>query len=190
MRFFVASVVAARDMAARADVALRDVARDCGVPLRVVVAARDCVVPLRAGVAVRDTVARAGAAVVPPVRCDTAVRDVTFVVPAPRVVVVVAVPVVFRLRTVVLVFAVPMPAAIRDVAVVDTGAVVVALPRLVDTTAPDVRRVPARATSSPSVAHDGKKGTNIRHVAKKSLIPFILLYVDVSKITESRAREK
>lgn len=173
-------------MAARADVALRDVVRVVWVAPRTV-AARDCVVTLRAGAAVRDTVVRAGALVVAPVRCDTAVRDVMFVVPAPRIVV--FAPVVLRLRTVGA-FAAPRPVAIRDVATDVVGAVPVALPRLFDATAPGVRRVPARATSSPSVAHDGKKDTNIRHVAKKTLIPFILLYVNVSKITESRAREK
>lgn len=179
--FFCVSVVAARDIAARDPDVVRVVARF--VALRDI-GARAGVVVARGTVAVRAVVAR-GADVV--LRCDTAVRDVMFVVPAPRIVV--FAPVVLRLRTVGA-FAAPRPVAIRDVATDVVGAVPVALPRLFDATAPGVRRVPTRATSSPSVAHDGKKDTNIRHVAKKTLIPFILLYVNVSKITESRAREK
>lgn len=179
--FFCVSVVAARDIDARDTDVVRVVARF--VALRDI-GARAGVVVARGTVAVRTVVAR-GADVA--LRCDTAVRDVMFVLPAPRIVV--FAPVVLRLRTVGA-FAAPRPVAIRDVATDVVGAVPVALPRLFDATAPGVRRVPARATSSPSVAHDGKKDTNIRHVAKKTLIPFILLYVNVSKITESRAREK
>lgn len=175
--FFCVSVVAARDIAARDTDVVRVVARF--VALRDI-GARAGVVVARGTVAVRAVVARGAVADVA-LRCDTAVRDVMFVVPAPRI--------VLRLRTVGA-FAAPRPVAIRDVATDVVGAVPVALPRLFDATAPGVRRVPARATSSPSVAHDGKKDTNIRHVAKKTLIPFILLYVNVSKITESRAREK
>ena len=181
--FFCVSVVAARDIAARGPDVVRVVARF--VALRDI-GARAGVVVARDTVAVRAVVAR-GVVVDVALRCDTAVRDVMFVVPAPRIVV--FAPVVLRLRTVGA-FAAPRPVAIRDVATDVVGAVPVALPRLFDATAPGVRRVPARATSSPSVAHDGKKDTNIRHVAKKTLIPFILLYVNVSKITESRAREK
>lgn len=180
--FFCVSVVAARDIAARDPDVVRVVARF--VALRDI-GARAGVVVARDTVAVRAVVARGVVADVA-LRCDTAVR-VMFVVPAPRIVV--FAPVVLRLRTVGA-FAAPRPVAIRDVATDVVGAVPVALPRLFDATAPGVRRVPARATSSPSVAHDGKKDTNIRHVAKKTLIPFILLYVNVSKITESRAREK